>query len=273
MSAPVEIENRVDHPPSNQPQWVPQSPPVVPGPSTLTAAPPVVVPEITNSPAMAAGIGGPNLDLPPPPRLRPFERAAAAKAMPGSWQPDQDLVPHPLVRTAGRKAAGRRIGGSALAVILSAIVVLCGVAFLTFQERKHALDVVALVTPLLEGPSRAGKPAQSARLVIEKQKGFVNEPLPLGISLNHASGSETVTLAGLAAGTTLSVGRPLGLSSWQVPARDIGNASAYAPKDFIGIMDVAIDLRSAGDWLLDSRVIRLEWIPKAAPLTSHLGPH
>src|SRR5206468_2014148 len=112
-------------------------------------------------------------------------------------------------------------------------------------ERKQALDILAMVTPLLEGPSRAGKPAQSARLVIESQKGFSNEPLPLGISLSHASGGETVTLAGLATGTTVSAGTPLGLSGWQVPARDIGNASVHAPKDFVGIMDVAIDLRSA----------------------------
>jgi hypothetical protein len=271
MSTPTKNEDRVDEPLSNPPRWMPQSPPVVPGSSLSAAAPPAML-EIANSPAMAAGIGGPNLDLPPP-RLRPFERAAAANAMPGSWQPDQDLVPHPPIGTTGRKAAGRAIGRSGFVVILSAIVVLCAATLLTLrdQERKQAVDVVAMVTPLLEGSSRAGKQTQSARLVIESRKGFINEPLPLGVSLNHASGGETVTLAGLATGTTLSAGRPLGLSSWQVPARDIGNAFAHAPKDFVGRMEVAIDLHSASDWLLDSRVIQLEWIPRqSAPLTSRL---
>jgi hypothetical protein len=70
------------------------------------------------------------------------------------------------------------------------------------------------------------------------------------------------TLAGLAIGTKLSVGTPLGLTGWQVSARDLSNAFAYAPKDFVGIMDAAIDLHSASDRLMESRVIRLEWIQK-----------
>jgi hypothetical protein len=269
MSAPLESENRVDDPLSHLPRWVPQSPPVVPGPSTLT---PPVVPEIANSPPMAPGIGGPNLDLPPP-RLRPFEGDVATKDKPGRWRLGQNFVRRRPIRTAGLKAVGRWIDGLAFVVFLSTIVVLCGAALLTFldEERKQAVDVVGMVTPLLQGMPRAGRPAQSARLVIKSQKAFTNEPLTLGVSLSHASGGETVTLAGLATGTILSVGTPLGLSGWQVSARDIGNAFAYPPKDFVGVMDAAIDLHSAGDWLLDSRVIRFEWIPKqAAPLTSQL---
>jgi hypothetical protein len=274
MSAPIKNENRVDDPLPHLPQWVPQSPPVVPGPSTLTTAP-LVVPETGSSPPMAPGIGGPNLDLPPP-RLHPFEDDVATKDMPGRWRLGQGFFRRRPVRTIGRKVAGGWIDGVAFAVILSAIIALSVTTLLTFldQERKQAVDVVGMVAPLLEGMPRTGKPAQPARLVIKSQKGFINEPLPLGVSLNHASGGETVTLAGLVPGTILSVGTPLGLSGWQVSARDLGNAFAYPPKDFTGVMDAAIDLHSTSDWLLDSRVIRLEWIPKqAAPLTSRLDPN
>jgi hypothetical protein len=273
MSALVKHENGVDEPSSHRPRSVPQSPPVVPGPSTLTTAPPVV-PEIANPRPMAPGIGGPNLDLPPP-RLRPFEGDVVTKDMPGRWRLDQDFVSRHPIRTTGRKAVDRSIDGLAFVVILSAILVLCGAILLTFvdEERKQAVDVVGMVTPRLEGMSRTARPAQPTRLVIKSQKGFMNEPLRLGVSLNHASGGETATLAGLAPGTILSVGTPLGLSAWQVSARDIGSALAYPPKDFVGVMDAAIDLHSASDWLMDSRVIRLEWIPKhAAPLTSQLDP-
>lgn len=273
MSAPVKDESWVDDPLSHPPRWVPQSPPVVPGPSTPTAAAPAV-PEIANSPPMAPGIGGPNLDLPPP-RLRSFEGDVATKDMPGRWWLGQGFVRRRPIRTTGRKAVGRWIDELAFVAILSAIVVLCGATLLTFvdNERQQAVDVVGMVTPRLEGVSRTGRPAQSARLVIKRQKGLMNEPLPLGVSLNHPSGGETVTLAGLAPGTILSVGTPLGLSGWQVSARDIGNALAYPPKDFTGVMDAAIDLHSAGDWLMDSRVIRFEWIPKqAAPSTSQPDP-
>jgi hypothetical protein len=271
MSAPPKIENGVDDPLLHPPRWVPQSSPVVPQPSTLTTAP--VVPEIANSPPMAPGIGSPNLDLPP--RLRPFADDVAVKDVPGRWRFGQNFVRQLPIRTT-RRTLGRGIGELAFVVILSAIIVLCGAVLLTFvgEERKQAVDVTGIVAPLLEGAPRSGRPVHSARLVIQGQKGFTNESLPLGVSLTHASGGETVTLAGLAPGTILSVGTPLGLSGWQVPARDIGSAVVHAPKDFVGIMDVAVDLHSAGDWLLDSRAIRFEWAPtKAVPLTSRLGPH
>jgi hypothetical protein len=47
-----------------------------------------------------------------------------------------------------------------------------------------------------------------------------------------------------------------------VSAHDLGKAITYSPKDFVGVMDVAIDLRSVGDGLLDSQIVRLEWIEK-----------
>jgi hypothetical protein len=261
MSTPAKVQDRVDDPSSQSPQWMRQSPPVVPGPSALPTALPAA-PEIANSPPMAPGIGGPNLDLPQ--RLRPFEEGAGAvKDVPGWWRLGPRLVSRPRVRTLGRKAPVR-IDALAFTVMLSAIAVLCAAVLLTFldQERKQASAIVGMLTPLLEGSSRTGTRAQPARLVIKSQKGFTNEPLPLGVSLDHASGGETVTLAGLATGTMLSAGTPLGLSGWQVPARDVGSALAYAPKDFAGTMDVAIDLHSATDRLLDSRAMRLEWTPR-----------
>jgi hypothetical protein len=64
----------------------------------------------------------------------------------------------------------------------------------------------------------------------------------------------------------------LGLTGWQVAARDLSKAYAYAPKDFVGVMDAAIDLRSR-DRLVDSQFVRLEWIPKKeAPPEPRLEP-
>jgi hypothetical protein len=71
-----------------------------------------------------------------------------------------------------------------------------------------------------------------------------------------------LTLVGLATGTKVSAGAPLGPTGWQLSARDIGKAFAYAPKDFVGVMDAAVDLRSPRDRLVDSQIVRLEWIQK-----------
>ena len=102
----------------------------------------------------------------------------------------------------------------------------------------------------------------SSLLVLKPPKGFVNEPLPLSVFLSDASGSEKVILAGLAIGTRLSAGTPVGLTSWEMLAREAVDALVYPPKDFVGIMVAVIDLRSHGDWLMDSQIIRFEWIRK-----------
>jgi hypothetical protein len=165
-----------------------------------------------------------------------------------------------------------RFGRLSFVVTLAAIVAI-GVTLMTFPNeiRKRVSDISGMVRPLFEGSSRAKTPTKPPRLVVEGQKGFANEPLPLGVSLNGASGEERVTLAGLALGTSLSAGTPLGLTSWQMLARDVGNAFVYAPKDFAGVMDAAIDLRSAsGDWLIDSQIVRLEWVQKNE---QRLAPH
>jgi hypothetical protein len=259
-SVPIGREDGIDDPLSQAPPVAPQSPPVVPEPSTLTNASPIV-PGIADAPPMAPGIEGPNLDLQPP-KSRPFEGEVAVADLGHRLSHDPDLVPEPPIQTR-RKPVVARFGGLSFAVIVAAIVAI-GVTLMTFPDevRKQAGDISGMVTPLFEGSSRAGTPTKPARLVVESQKGFANEPLLLGVSLNDASGGETVTLAGLAIGTKLSVGTPLGLTSWWMLARDVGNAFAYAPKDFVGIMDAAIDLHSASDRLMDSQIVRLEWIQK-----------
>jgi hypothetical protein len=68
----------------------------------------------------------------------------------------------------------------------------------------------------------------------------------MGVLLNDASGSEKVILAGLAIGTRLSAGTPMGLTSWELLAREVVDALVYPPKDFVGLMVAVIDLRSPG---------------------------
>src|SRR5262245_56239157 len=176
MSASIKNENRIAGPSSHPPQWVPQSPAVAPGPSTSTAAPPAVT-EVANSPPMAPGIGGFNLDLPPA-MSRPFEGDGAAKDMPGR----SDLAQGFSRPSGRRKAAGGWFGELAFAGILSAVLILGGATLLAFlnAERKQAADMVGMVTPLLKGSSWTERPAHAPRLAIASQKAAMNEPLPLG---------------------------------------------------------------------------------------------
>ena len=269
MSVPNRSEDGIEDPLSYAPHWVRQSQPVAPEQST-TCAPstaPVITKtsgaaaRITNTPPMAPGIGGHNIDLPPP-RSRPFEGDVAIKDLKHRLSSDPKVVPEPPIAK-GRKPVVWRFGWLSFAAIMAAIIVL-GVLLMTFinEARKPAGGIAGVAAPPREGLPRVATLASPGRLVVENQKGFANEPLPLGVSLNDAAGGETATLAGFATGTELSAGTPLGPTRWRVSAHDLGKAIAYSPKDFVGVMDVAIDLRSAGDGLLDSQIVRLEWIEK-----------
>jgi hypothetical protein len=211
-------------------------------------------PTIADAPPMALGIGGPNIDAPRPTL---FAGDVAIKDLRRRLSLDPDLIPQPPIPTR-REPMVPWIARLAF-VLITAGTVAFGVTVVSLPRKDLGLVVAS---PRLDGPSRVLTPIQPARLVIEGHKAFANEPIPLGISLDGASGEETLTLVGLATGTRLSAGAPLGLTGWQLSARDIGKTFAHAPRDFVGVMDAAIDLRSPRDRLVDSQFVRLEWMPK-----------
>ena len=110
-------------------------------------------------------------------------------------------------------------------------------------------------------------------MVVDVQKAFANEPLSLGVSVDSAAADESLMLAGLALGTRLSAGVPVSEASWQLAPRDLNGVYVYAPKDFVGIMNTAIELLSANQRLIESRAARLEWIAKSdSPPTKRIEP-
>ena len=121
--------------------------------------------------------------------------------------------------------------------------------------------------------STLSKAGSVPRLVVDVQKAFANEPLSLGVSVDSAAADESLMLAGLALGTRLSAGVPVSEASWQLAPRDLNGVYVYAPKDFVGIMNTAIDLLSANQKLIESRTARLEWIAKSdSPPTKRIEP-
>jgi hypothetical protein len=97
--------------------------------------------------------------------------------------------------------------------------------------------------------------------MVESQRGDVNEPLALGVSVDGKVSGGTLLVAGFVEGTRLTAGAPLGRNGWHLSATDLETAMAYAPPDFVGAMDARVDLRADGR-VLDSQMVRLEWVPK-----------
>src|SRR6516164_2305705 len=224
-SPPIACEGRMDDPLSHASPLASRLPLVVPEPPRFTNASPTL---IADAPAIAPGLQQPPIQT-------------------------------------GQRTVVARFGRLSFVAILAGIVAIGVLILMTFpnEVRERSADISGMVTTLLEGSSRARTWTKSPRLVVKHIKGLVNEPLPLGVSINNASGEERVILAGFAVGTTLSTGTPLGLTSWQMLARDVGNAFVYAAKDFVGVMVAAIDLRLPSSWLIDGQTVRLEWIPAA----------
>ena len=238
---------------------VPELSPIAP--STAPAIADVAVPR------MAPGIGGFNIDQPEP-RADLVERDVAIGDMPGRLL----LKPEPARQWTiqPRRKAMVEIGAPLLVLNLMAIICIAGLTLLAFREEAG----VPVRIPPHESLSGGRTPAHPVLVATESPKGIANEPLPIGISLKDGSGGETVTIAGLAKGTDLSLGSSQGQAGWLLSARDLEKTFVGPPKDFVGVMDAKVKLSSADGQLLDSRVVRLEWTEKkdADSLTALSGP-
>jgi hypothetical protein len=224
------------------------------------------------SPPMAPGVGGFNID-PPAPRASRVEGEVAIAHMRRQALPNPSPVPQAPMR-AQRMALIVEGGGSSFIPRLLAVIAIAGVVLLMFREetRKQLNDTLAAAMSSYKVSS--GKTsAHQPRLVVENQKGFANEPLPLGISVKDGSGVETLTVAGLAEGIELSLGASQGSTGWLVSAPDLDKTFIGTPQDFVGVMDATVTLRSPLGERLDRQVIRFEWVQKRQErLMPTLGP-
>jgi hypothetical protein len=119
------------------------------------------------------------------------------------------------------------------------------------------------------------EPEPSSRLIAEDQRAIANEPMPLEVSVDNAVQNASLRLAGLAAGTHLSAGSQVSDSSWQVPLDRLKNVYLYAPTDFVGVMNSALDLLGPDKRLIDRREVRFEWLAKKESRpepSSSIGP-
>ena len=86
---------------------------------------------------------------------------------------------------------------------------------------KHTSESIPTAAPTFY------KPGSEPRLVVDVQKAFANEPLSLGVSVDSATGDESLMLAGLALGSRLSAGVPVSEASWQLASRDLNGVYVY----------------------------------------------
>jgi hypothetical protein len=254
MSAPILQNRKVIEWRFYAPQWSQRNPAA----EANSAAP-------EHSPTLPPGLGGPNIPYPSSPRVLTFEDAATSERR--DWATlDPDMVPQPPI-LARRPSLMPRFALLSVALMGAALAVYGLRQFDIWRDNfpvltKHGVDMVETPARVVATTPRALK---TARLVVEGRQAFAADPLVLGISLNDAAGSEVIFLNGLVTGTRVSAGDRFGIAGWRLLAADLSNATAFAPNDFVGAMDTAIELRSSSNELIDHRFVRLEWIAKPSP--------
>jgi hypothetical protein len=119
-----------------------------------------------------------------------------------------------------------------------------------------------------QDPNIAEPPPASAQLSInQRTPRNQGEEFPLAGTVVGSIAGASVIIEGLATGSTMTVGLPLGTNGWQLAAADLDKALVRPPEGFVGPMDVMLELRLADNTLLDRKPLRLEWVG-AAPKQS-----
>jgi hypothetical protein len=154
-----------------------------------------------------------------------------------------------------RQSSSWWLGSLTFACVSAAIAVFGALAIILLAPAREKIDGINELRPSVIDDTSA----TTARLLVTDQKGLVNEPLALGLAIENASGDETVTLIGLAAGTNVAPGSPLGLTGWRVTGRDLADVRAYPPKDFVGSMEATAKLVGVRNQVFDNQIVRLRW--------------
>ncbi len=259
MSAPIrgreQSRDEVEDGLLYAPRWAREHPPGDAGSARVTSSPP-----------LAPGRGGGNQPPPMSPLPPRFEGDIAVEALRRQLSLDPVIMPEPPIRM--RSSPWLPWLARLLAMFMLAGAGAFGFTWITSRGVTSSHDpgqekgAGAAAAVLVASPPKQAQLTAVPRLVVEGQRGYANEPLALGVALEGKANGESLLLEGLADGTRLSAGMPIGRTGWRVSAADLGGVMAYAPADFVGVMDAKADLRSAHDRLMDSQFVMLEWMAK-----------
>jgi hypothetical protein len=166
----------------------------------------------------------------------------------------------------------RRTVVAIVARLALASAVAGAVAFSVFQfmsadrqadNSPTSTHVAATLWSRLSGTAQNDQPPvqPARRLVLSALSSAANRPIALGVNVEAAPPGAYVVIKGLPSGSRITAGSAAGDGVWRVPVRDLARAAVVPPADFVGAMDLPVDLNLADGTVADSNVLRLEWTP------------
>jgi hypothetical protein len=170
------------------------------------------------------------------------------------------------------------VGGLALLMLSAAAVGLVQMGQLPFPEflaqqlSERGVEFDLSSPP----PSPRGAWVQQSkpgipRLLVQGSRGIIGEPVLLGVTLEGQAEGAVVMITGLVPGMTLSAGAAVGANTWQVPATDLAHTWIGPPSDFVGVVDLMVELHLADTTIVDRRPIHFEWAG-ATPVVASASP-
>jgi hypothetical protein len=87
----------------------------------------------------------------------------------------------------------------------------------------------------------------------------VGQPVALGMAVHDLGDGGLAVVRGLADGTTLSIGKRANADEWWLSAIDLSATKIEPPPNFVGAMDVTVDLRLPNTELVDRQTLHFTW--------------
>jgi len=179
-----------------------------------------------------------------------------------------EKVPEPI-KLANERSGGRLALRVCAAIGAAAIAASAIVMFPLLRSGANAEAIGSAIMALVVGGGKQDQLAAATgpRLLLRDDRGETNEILPVGIEIDGNRAGDSIVLSGLVADTQLSAGRVLGVSGWRLDAGELEGLQIRPPRDFVGAMNITVDLRLPDDRLADSKALHLEWMarPESPP--------
>ena len=97
------------------------------------------------------------------------------------------------------------------------------------------------------------------RLLVQDARGTPGEPVQLSTSVQGEADGAYAMIAGLVQGMTFSSGTAIGSDGWRVPATDLEGIWIGPPTQFVGEVDLKVELHLADHSIADRKIIHLQW--------------
>jgi hypothetical protein len=195
---------------------------------------------------------------------RGFSGDLAARELPRQVRLDPEKVPEPI--KVGKERSGARLALRICAAIGAAAIAAGAIVTVPLLRSGANAEVLgSAIMALVVGGAKQDQLAATTpepRLLLRDDRGETNEMLPVGIEVDGSRAGVAIVLSGLAPDSRLSAGSPLGVSGWRLDADQLEGLQIRPPRDYVGAMNVMVDLRLPGDRLADSKGLRLEWIAR-----------